>query len=218
MPMADTLRAGFARHAPRAVLASLGAFIAASLLGLALVDAPSNMFRCLTPLPGASAQDRPCLGSLPEADRVSEPAEPISVLAADVGRHRDVYRALALHAPGATYSMFQPAMYFWATSPALMVTVGEAGDVLLFEAEYGREFREAVGDDLSGLPPGERRFDIAAGSLRYRGRFGPAPVTDVGVYQMGREVLFIDAALLPDIIASKPEGSPAQPTYTGEGK
>ena len=217
MHMVDTPRAGFARHAPRVALASLGAFIAASLLGLLLADSPSNVFRCLTPLPGASAQDRPCVGRLPETDRLPTPATPSSALAADVGMHRDVYRALALHAPGATYSMFQPDMYFWATSPALIVTVGEAEDVLLFEAEDGRELREAVGDDLAGLPPGERRFDIAAGSLRYRGRFGPAPVTDVGVYQLGHEVLFIDAALLPDILASKPEGSPARQTHTGEG-
>ena len=192
---------------PLAAATALSALVLVALTsvaGLMFVDAPGNVFRCLTPLPGVPASERACLTRLPAADSPAVANVPSGVLAVEEGFHWDVYRALARHAPGASYSMFQPVMYFWATSPALMVTVGEAGDILLLGAEEGRALREAVGEELSGLPAAEQQFDIAAGVLRYRGRFGPAPVTHVGVYQAGLEVLFIDAALLPEILSAVP--------------
>jgi hypothetical protein len=180
---------------------ALTGLVLANVLGLVFVDAPGNVFRCLAPSAEALVQERPCrrtMTLLPVADRMPTPDVPNDIPSVEVGTHSEVYYSLALYAKGATYALYQPVLYFWATSPALLVTVGGAGDVAFYDAEAGQEARGSVGSDLSGLPKGETQFDIAAGVFRYRGRFGSAPVAEVRVLQIGREVLFIDAALLPD--------------------
>jgi hypothetical protein len=183
---------------PMLPLLALTGVVASSLIALSVVDAPGNVFRCLTPSVHASSESHPCFRSIPAADGPRAPDIPEDVLPVEPGQHWDVYRALAGYAPGATYSLYQPVMYIWATSPTLLVTVGSAGDVMFFDAEAAEWMGDLIGEDLSGLPSGDQQFDIAAGAFRYRGRLGPAPVREVRVFQIGREVLFIDATLLPE--------------------
>jgi hypothetical protein len=182
---------------PFVPLVALLLAVVANVGGLAAVEDPMNVFRCLNPL-GAQQQ---CVADVRAEDRTEEADVTSDTVSVVVGSRTSVYRELRTLAPDAAYRLSVAAPHIWMASPLLLTSVSRAGDVTMLDSAAGRTAAETLGPLPDRLPDGVTRRDVAVGNTRFRVRLGEAPVTSVFVFQDGREIVFIDMRLLPEPLA-----------------
>lgn len=193
-----------ARWASVLPAAFLAAALAVNISGHILhPEEAIDVFRCLNPV----APVERCIDftALRDTDRSSVRKDDGSYLS---GTRGQVYSVLGRDHPGASYTVYSDGPDVWRASPTFLASAARAEDVAIRpvdEAPAALETEE-VGGWLA--IPGETSLDVRVESRVFIVRLGPAPVSEITVYDPGyRRILVIDNRLIPE--------TPEQPEREG---